>query len=298
MDNLKKFLPSKKFIAILLVIVIFIALFFTVKGVISLFKNRNVVASGDKSALIETTPSTLIQKDSNSNGIPDYEEYMWGLDPNKNGPGNKEFIASKRKALAESGNITVLDDSQTITDNELLSRQFLATIISLQQTGSVDAESISSVTDAIGKNVEATPIPDIYTNNMLTLVNDSALANTTYHEALSALISNYADADIGSELTFIIQGLSNKDSSALYAATTVADAYQSFGKDLIKIPVPKSLASIDLEIANNYEKTGESIRDLAKILSDPLIGMKAIINYKNYSDALANNLEKLSGILQ
>ncbi len=297
MDNLKKYLPSKNFVAIILIIIIFIALFFTAKGIIFLFGGRKVTVN-DKGVLVQTTPSTLIQKDSNNNGIPDYEEYMWGLDPTKNGPKNKEFIASKRKALAESGDITILDDSQTITDNELLSRQFLATIISLQQTGQLDADSVSSVTDAIGKDVEATPIPDVYTSNMLTLQNDSTSANATYSDALSALINNYTDADIGSELTFIIQGLSNKDPSALYAATTVADAYQSFGKDLMKIPVPKSLASIHLSVANNYEKTGRSIKDLSKILSDPLIGMRAIINYKNYSDALASDLEKLYGVLQ
>jgi hypothetical protein len=133
---------------------------------------------------------------------------------------------------------------------------------------------------------------------MLTVKNDSADANTTYSDAFRKLISSYTDANIGSELTFIIQGLSNKDSSALYAAVTVGTAYQTFGQDLIKIPVPKSLTSIVLSAANNYEKTGQSIKDLAKMLSDPLIGMKAIINYKNYSDALASDLEKLYGILQ
>ncbi len=298
MNNFKKYLPSRKFIATLLVIVIFIALFFTVKEVISLFRSKKGVTLGNKGSLIETTPASLIQKDSNNNGIPDYEEYMWGLDPTKNGPGNKEYITTKRNALVASGDITAPDDSEAITDNDILSRQFLATIISLQQTDQLDTDSMNSVSEAIGKNIEATPIPDIYTSNMLTLVNDSTSLNATYSDALSALINNYADANIGSELTFIIQGLSNKDPTALYAAVTVGDAYQSFGSDLMKIPVPKSLASIVLSVANNYEKTGQSIKDLAKMLSDPLIGMKAIINYKNYSDALASDLEKLYGVLQ
>ena len=298
MNNFKKYLPSRKFIATLLVIVVFIALFFTVKEVISLFRSKKGVTLGNKGSLIETTPASLIQKDSNNNGIPDYEEYMWGLDPTKNGPGNKEYITTKRNALVASGDITAPDDSEAITDNDILSRQFLATIISLQQTDQLDTDSMNSVSEAIGKNIEATPIPDIYTSNMLTLVNDSTSLNATYSDALSALINNYADANIGSELTFIIQGLSNKDPTALYAAVTVGDAYQSFGSDLMKIPVPKSLASIVLSVANNYEKTGQSIKDLAKMLSDPLIGMKAIINYKNYSDALASDLEKLYGVLQ
>jgi len=297
MNNFKKYLPSKKFVVIVLIIIGCVALFFTIKGIVSFLKNKKQTRK-DNNVPIEITVGDLIQKDGNFNGIADWEEYLWGLDPYKNGEENKAYILAKKKALIESGDIIAIDDSQTISDNELLSRQFLATIVSLQQTGNLDAESMGSVAETIGKNVVATPIPDIYTSDMLIIQNDSTVLTSNYHDALSSLINNYSDADIGSELTFIIQGLNNKDPSALYATTTVADAYQSFGQDLIKIPVPKSLSKIHLNLANNYEKVGQSIRDLAKMLSDPLIAMKSIINYKNYSDALASDLEKLSGILQ
>lgn len=296
MNNFKKYLPSKKFVNTLLFILAIILIFFLVKGAISLLKNRRTV---DKEGnLIPITVGTIIQKDANNNGIADWEEYLWGLDPNKNGPENKEFILAKKKALIESGDMLPADDSKAITDNDMLSREFFATIISLQQTGNLDTESINSVSEALGKNIEATPIPDIYTKDMLMIKNDSAGANTIYRDALASLITKYQNADIGSELTFIVQGLSNQDSSALYAAQTVGEAYQSFGKELIKIPVPRSLSSLHLSAANNYEKTGQTIKNLAQILSDPLIGMKSIISYKQYSDALYSDLEKISGILQ
>ena len=92
--------------------------------------------------------------------------------------------------------------------------------------------------------------------------------------------------------------MSNNDPSALYATKTVGEAYQSFGKDMMSIPVPRSLSASHLSAANNYEKVGQSINGLAQILTDQLVGMKSIINYKNYSDALASDLEKLSTILQ
>lgn len=291
----RKYLPSKKFIATILFIVVLIILFFVIKGVISFFKNRKT--SPNNQARV-TVVGDLIQKDTNKNGIPDWEEYLWGLDPEKNGPENKEFILAKKKSLISSGEMTVVDETKSITDHELLSQEFFATIISLQQTGQLDETAMKSVSEAVGKNIEAVPIPDIYTTNALIIKNDSTLANTTYRDSLSALINKYADADIGSELTFIVQGLSNNDPQALYAATTVAQAYQSFGKEFVKIPVPRSLASTHLSVANNYEKTGQTIKELAQILTDPLVGMKAIVNYKNYSDALATDLEKISEFLQ
>lgn len=296
MNNFKKYLPSKKFAYILLFILAIILIFFLAKGAISLIKNRKTV---DKEGnLIPITVGTVIQKDTNNNGIADWEEYLWGLDPNKNGPENKEFILAKKKSLIESGDMLPEDDSKAITDNDMLSRQFFATIVSLQQTGNLDTESINSVSEALGKNIEATPIPDIYTKDMLTIKTDSALVNTAYRDALANLINKYQDANIGSELTFIVQGLSDQDPSALYAAQTVGEAYQSFGKELLKIPVPRLVSLAHLSAANNYEKTGQTIKNLAQILSDPLIGMKSIISYKQYSDALYSDLEKISGILQ
>jgi hypothetical protein len=294
MSDYKKYLPSKTFTTRILFIVVCIVLFFTVRGIISFFKNKEA----KKSEPVQMTVGTLIQKDSNDNGIPDWEEYLWGLDPYKNGQENKDLILAKKNTLLKNGEIQPMDDSKAISENEMLSQEFFATIIALQQTGQLDETSMKSVSEAVGKNIETTPIPDIYTRNMLTIKNDSTLTETTYKENLTALINKYSDADIGNELTFIVQGLSNNDPQALYAAKTVADAYQSFGREFIKIPVPQSLVQAHLSAANNYEKVGQAIKDLAQILSDPLIGMKAIINYKNYSDALANDLEKVSEILQ
>lgn len=296
MDNLKKYLPSKKFITILLLIIVFIVLFFAIRGTLSFFKNKK--AGNNNGEPTKMTIGGLIQKDGNNNGIADWEEYLWGLDPNKNGPENKEFILAKKKTLEQNGVISIEDDSKQITDNEVLSREFFATIISLQQTGEISQESLDSVAQAVGQRIEATPIPDIYRSDMLTIQNDSAAANQKYHEDLSDLINSYENADIGSELILVAQGLNTKDPQALYAAKTVALAYRSFGNDLIKITVPRSLTQTHLSLANNYEKTAQSIEGLTKMLNDPIVGMSSIINYKKYSDMIAADLEKLSKILQ
>jgi hypothetical protein len=295
MNNFKKYLPSKNFASIILIIIVFITLFFAIKGGISLLKGRKNSNSNEP---IKMTVGGLIQKDSNNNGIADWEEYLWGLDPNKNGNANKEFIVNKKKELQENGVISISDDSKSITENDMLSRQFFATIISLQQTGELNEETMNSVSESLGQNIVAVPIEDMYRSDMLTIQNDSSVANKAYYEAIGKLVNKYSDANIGSELTFIVQGLSDKDPQALYAAKTVADAYMSFGEEFLKIPVPRSLASIHLSTANNYEKTGQSIKGLSQTLSDPIVGMRAIVNYKKYSDLLASDLEKISNILQ
>jgi hypothetical protein len=294
MNNIKKYLPSKKFITFILIIIIVLVLFFIIKSTISFFKDKK---TSDLTP-IKVSIETITQGDGNNNGIADYEERLWGLDPNNNGPENKEYILAKKKTLEENGIISLDDESEKITQNEILSREFLATILSLQQTGQLDSEAIKSISEAVGQNIESTPIDDIYSTNMLTTKGDSTVANTTYREDMGALLKKYENEDIGSELTLIAQGLGGNDPQALNSTKSVAVAYRAFGGELINIPVPKVLASTHLSLANNYEKTGQSIEGLLLVLSDPIIGMKAITNYKKYNDALISDLEKLSEILQ
>jgi hypothetical protein len=299
MNDFKKYLPSKKFITVILFFVFLtglsLGLFFGIKGIISLVKNNKNTKNGKQ---VEVTVGEIIQKDGNANGIPDWEEYLWGLDPDKNGPENKAFILTKKNILLENGDLLPYDNTKTILENEALSREFFATIVSLQQTGNLNEESLKSISDTIGQKIEATPISNIYTMEMLNLKTDSDNADANYSNAFSDLLVKYENEDIGSELTLISQGLGNNDEQALFAATTVASAYRNFGQELTKMPVPSSISSIHLSLANNYEKTAQSIEGLTKMLLDPILGMKSILNYKRYSDALVSDIEKLSNILQ
>ena len=297
MHNLKNYLPSKKFTSIILIVIIAITFILLVREVTYLIRGgRDLSNTGN---IVQTTPEEKIRKDSNNNGIPDFEEYLWGLNPNKNGEENKEFILSKKRNLFGNDQLSPNnDDSKNITENEMLSRQFFATIVALQQEGALNQESIDSISTSIGQKIEVVIIPDIYTKNMLTIKKDSEDANVQYFIDFMELVNKYADADIGSELVLVSQGLGNNDPQALYAAITVASAYRTFGKELTKIPVPEYISSVHLSLANNYEKTAQTIEGLTQTLTDPIIGMRSIISYKKYSDAIVSDIEKISKILQ
>ena len=288
-----KYLPSKIFIIRIAVILSIIVIVFSVTKIVKYFKNRPTIKTPMK-VLVKD----IVQKDSNENGIADWEEYLWGLDPYKNGPENKEFILAKRKTLAENNNTNQDDKTIVSSENEALSKEFFATVISLQQTGNLNEGSINSISEAIGEKIVATPIPDIYTISMIKTIKDSDDANIDYFNSFNNLLKKYENEDIGKELTIISQGLGTNDPQALYVVRPIATAYRNFGKELINLPAPNSIAPLQLELANNYEKTGESLDDLTKTLIDPMVGMKALINYKKYSDALVSGLDKISESLQ
>ncbi len=257
-----------------------------IKGKLSQKKQTELIVKAD-----------VIQKDSNDNGIPDWEESLWGLDPKKNGQSNKEYILTKREALARENNIP-LESNESLSENETLAREFFSIIMSLQESGNLDETSMQSIGDTIGQKIVATPIPDIYTENMLSTIKANSATTSKYSDSLLSLINSYKSTDLGKELTFISVGLTNSDPQALVEAGNVATLYRTFGKNLLKIQVPNTFIAAHLSLANDYEKVAQSIEGMSKLLIDPIIGMKAIVNYKKYTDGIVTDFDTLSKNLE
>ena len=216
----------------------------------------------------------------------------------QNGPANKEYILAKREALAKDSSIPQYSDPTVSKDTEALSQEFFAVIMSLEQTGNLDDTALKSVSDAIGKKIVADALPDVYTKDMLVIKNTDANSIKAYYNSLKVLFDKYKNRNIGDELSFIATALKNNDRGALVQVSAIGDAYRSFGQDLTKIPVPTALLSVHLALANSYDKVATSVTSLSQLLSDPIIGMKGIVNYKQYDDALVTNLQKITDNLR
>ncbi|MEI7689324.1 MAG: hypothetical protein WCI91_04055 [Candidatus Nomurabacteria bacterium] len=281
----KKYLPSKIFVIKVVVIIVIAATIFGTYKIFSYFKNR---PKGGK--VVKLLFKNVVQKDSNNNGIPDWEEALWGLDPTKDGASNKEFIDAKKKTMSNSDTLISSNSNLNLSQNDQLAREFFSIIMSLQASGTLDDKSINDVANSIGQKIAAAPIADIYIQNMLTIKEDSLVASVNYFNQFKALTEKYADSNIGDELVFISEGLKKNDTTAMKSTKSVADAYKEFGKELMKIPVPAHIAERHLSLANNYEKTGESLNGLTVMLDNPMEGMKSIINYKNYSDGIVSDI--------
>lgn len=285
----KEYLPSKQFIQRVVAVAIILAIILGIYEIARYFGGKSKILP--KSKLVV---KNLTEQDANANTIPDWEEKLWGLDPTKNGPENKEFILAKRATIAKDRPDLAVGDTP-ISENDALSRDFFSIIMSLQQGGTLDQNSIQAVSDAIGKKVEATPIDDIYTRNMVKVVESDANSISDYYEAFINLVIKYGDKNIGDELIFINQGLANKDPNAIKQIDSISKAYRDFGAEFIKIPVPNTLVNPHISLANNYEKVGQSIVGMTNLLGDPLSGIKSFINYKKYSDALEIDIDGISG---
>jgi len=288
---MKEYLPSREFIKRLLAIIIIIAVVFSVYKLIKYFKNR--YPKGSETALV--IKPDVIQKDANKNGIVDWEESLWGLDPTDDGVKNKEFIIAERAKLARNNQAEEsIEKTPEAIENAELSKEFFAVIMSLQASGNLDDTSIKAVSDTLGQKIIAEPIDPVYTNKMLAIKPANTTSIDAYYKEVADLMVKYQDKDMGGELNLIAQGLMRNDPQATALAGDIARSYGLFGREFVKIPVPSTLIDLHLSIANNYERVAQSVYGLTQLIENPIIGMKSLINYKRYSDDLATEIETLS----
>lgn len=287
---MRNYLPSKQFTVRVIILLAAVGLFFGIRAIIIYFHNKKELAKVPSKILVKD----LVQKDTNENGIPDWEESLWGLDPTKDGPENKAVIIAKREELSKTAESDMILGNEPSKETENLSKELFAVIISLQESGNLDENAMKEISNAIGEKIVPSPIPDIYKENMIITRAATEKSLNDYYEAFKKLVDKYADKDIGNELIFISQGVKNNDPQAVSVVSDVALAYRAFGKELSKVPVPDSIAEYHLQLANDYEKVAQSIEGLAVLLDDPIIGMKSLINYKKYNDELVNNIQNIS----
>lgn len=283
LSKYQKYLPSKKFTlvigggAVLLALALGISSYFGSSGGFNrkLAKNAPVAADG--------TVKDVVTRDSNGNGIPDWEESLWGFDPKGDGEANKKAIDAKKAA-----NGILPDTSGTpLSETDKFSQSLLSTILALQQSGTLTEEAITNLAASVGASVNAKHANrETYTLADISLTStNSAAVKAGYKKALKALLDKYADLDLGSELTTIAGALDAGNLDTLRSLDTVASAYLDISQKIVKIPTPPQAAPYALVLANASAEMAAAIPQIENIYTDALDGMVGIDDYIHGSNA-------------
>ena len=165
---MKKYLPSKKFAIITLSMLLVLGIsLFVVKKV---SKKKGTLAQNIIATLVgeeTTTIQGLIEKDGDGDGIPDWEEALWGTDPNSKSSHenvlDSDWITQKKKELAEKNPAEeTASPRENLSETEKFSREFFATVTALKQSGSLDQGAVSNIANILGGKIQNTNLPENY----------------------------------------------------------------------------------------------------------------------------------------
>lgn len=288
-EKIKNNLPSKKFV---MVIGICAGLVTIVLVVGSLFGSHSIFTK-NRGNLVEAdgTIKDLLTQDSNSNGISDWEESLWGVDPKGDGPTNK-IIVDEKKAQA---NVTPIDPGIPSTQTDTFSQALLSTILALNQSGELNTVSLAKISESISQDIDlkrGNPTP--YSLNDLATVPSTEKSRASYKKSLEDILELYSDLELGSELGIIYQGTSTGGQAALAKLAPYAEAYADISKKMLKLKTPNDLGATALDIINASSLMSNAIPRIGTIYTDALSGMTGISDYIDASDKSDKAVEKMN----
>jgi len=276
----------------------------------NLFKNTLVFEKNGSMDSAEKELAKIVIKDSDSDGLRDWEEALWktdpqnedsdgdgtidgeevreGRDPVKPGPNDKIEPANKYKQADEK------EGSNTVTG--ALINQIL-TYTSAQQSGNLNIKTKEELdvflAEEIKKNTSINT-PSKYSINDLTIVNiNSTEKFIEYKERMESILKKYSDLYTETELDIVATAVENNDETILNKLDPYINTYKKLINDLLLIDVPSDIAQLHLEIANVYEKLINSVINMRKGAEDPIRNLIGIAEYRESAIKITDALIKL-----
>ena len=306
-ERIKNYLPSRHLIKMASFCALGLVVVFVGQKLITRAENRKLAASQAQQQSSDYTGklisiSDLTEKDTDSDGVPDWEEALWGTDPNKadtdgNGTSDKAEIDQKKATLAKK-NPDVTSDA-SLTETESFSHELFASIAALKESGNLNDQSIQDLAQTISQNAgDKQIIADSYTTDDVKVSADTNQALAAYQKAIVAVLHKYDGSGIGTELAIIDDSLSKDDKDKLGDLYAISKAYRNLAKDILATAVPPGIAASHLALANSANNIGIALSNTTEIYDNAIGGLIAISQYQAQSDAFTKALSEIQDYLR
>ena len=248
------------------------------------------------------TVKDLINKDTDGDGVPDWEEILYGLDPTKKEttPGIPDSVAlEKMKADQTPGAETANgnnQDTQNLTKTDQFSKELLSTVAALDMGGSMDQSTVDQISSSLANEIQNSTPRKVFSLSDIKVINDNSLkAIKKYSDTLNAISKKYPDRENVMDVLqkFIADG-NNVDSSALLELDPIIAETQGALGEILKMSVPQSLTSLHLDFINAGEKLIENMSDMKLFDTDPVVAFGAMSQYESNANSFQSALIALA----
>lgn len=253
-------------------------------------------------------------KDTDNDGLPDWEEALYGTDPNNahsvraditDGQAVAQGIATPRYSGQPAAATSTEDLAAEVPGNApaagSLTQQFAILFYNNYITTRGDAPPSpaamqSFVQSAVDELVKTQVRPDAFTQSDLKVSGTGASALQSYAaSAEAALAANAVHTDYG-EMTYFEDAVQKNDANAIKNIGLISKEYEDTAVALTKIPVPQEAASAHLSLVNAMARVGATIGDLSTVGEDPIRAMVALGAYPDDAQALADSFAGMNAV--
>jgi hypothetical protein len=247
----------------------------------------------------------LVNKDTDGDGVLDWEEGLWGTDPTKKEttPGVPDKVAIEKLKLeqgaSEQTNATSTEP-ENLTQTDKFARDFFSTVATLNQNGAMDQATVDKLSSSLADHIQNTPPRKVYQLSNIKIINDDSFqAIKKYDYALRDIYTKYSiSASIPEILQEFAPDENTVNTDALLKLNPIIEQKNKIIESIAKTDVPQSLALLDLDLLNALERVNENLSDLQLYDKDIIIALSATVQYNQNTAALATAANNLTNAIK
>lgn len=247
----------------------------------------------------------LVSKDTDGDGVPDWQENLMGTDPTKKettaGIPDKVAIqkiedSNKDNSVDISGGTT--GSSGKLTQTDKFSQELFTTVATLNQTGPVDQTTVDKISASLVDRIKNYSVKKIYSASDLNISSDNSLTTVkNYNNKMGVINNAYPIINPADVLKAAITESGDFDSSVLSQLNPYTKQTQGIINGMLKIKVPQEFAQAHLNVINAFEKVTENLSDVQLIDTDSVVALGATSQYDDNNTALDSAIFNLKTII-
>lgn len=260
---------------------------------------KGLFMSKEKGELLVVQDITL--KDTDGDGVVDWEERLWGTDPNKSDtdgdgtPDGVEVEAMRGTNDTEDGKSPNKEPGE-INQTEQFARESMSTIIALNDSGALDAKTNTEISNKMYEFIENLhEVPQITRNDIKLSTNSRADVGGYVGTLATILNKNMPKNDTA--IYIVGKAIQNNDFRDIKKLDPIQLGYKNTAEKLKATPVPPQFMEAHINFINALTAVSVGVNALQKVESDPVVALSAILKLDKSYDAMNRSLSSLKNII-
>lgn len=248
--------------------------------------------------------ATNQEKDTDGDGLKDWEETLWSTDIRKadtdgDGAGDGDEVKAERNPLIKGPNDKLNLNKQTgtqngtttvnLTETDKFARNFFTKYMELRKLsdGNISESErqllITELAQAGALEIKA----KVYTLDDMKYTTDGNMEGMErYGHNLARIIIENSPQNPESELDILNEAITKDDPNVLKRLDLIIKNYKNIIKLSSETPIPQNATELHLEYINSLSRVVLSIENMKKLYTDPILTFSSLEYYKQSAESL------------
>ena len=244
-----------------------------IAGVVIYQRRPEAELKPEQNVVVVPARTTLTEKDSDGDGLHDWEEILWASNPNNPDSDGDGTLDGDEVAEGRDPNMSGPDDTFNATTSPIITPNTITEHAAYDIASAVVAgeDTDTIVSDAVEKVVALRSEYIPLTATDLVIGNSDTNSLYTYAQQLDQIFDSIDTSAISGD-----EQLTPSDTSGLTTFALAANIFDEMHTKLLRVLVPSEAVSLHLEYLNAVGNTALNLRTLESLTVDPLAALTTL----------------------